>query len=188
MLPNRTYEFRNLYFQQNPYPAADSNSYAYPSLLRLPANGYFDRLKPDTQLLEEVLRPSIDTPSTISDQIFGNEMKQQYFGLKHLAHLFYERCKLNKRHMDDIRHRHLQVQSDKFCVIINKSPDSTKRLSSLESQLLQLESAKREEELAFWKDTSDVREKLFETAILYRNAKHRYSIFSGMEADYGKQD
>jgi hypothetical protein len=139
-------------------------------------------------LLEEVLRPSIDTPATISDQIFGNEMKQNYFQIKHLANLFYERCKLNKRHVDDIRHRHLQVQSDKFCVIINKSPDSTKRLSSLESQLLQLESAKREEELAFWKDTSDVREKLFETAILYRNAKHRYSIFSGMEADYGKQD
>ena len=187
MMPNRTYELRNLYFQQNPYPAADSNSYAYPSLLRLPANGYFDRLKPDTQLLEEVLRPSIDTPATISDQIFGNEMKQQYFGLKHLANLFHERCKLHKRHVDDIRHRHLQIQSDKYCVIINKSPDSTKRLSSLESQLLQLENAKREEELVFWKDTADVREKLFETAGLYRNAKHRYSIFSGMEADYGRQ-
>ena len=149
---------------------------------------YFDRLKPDTQLLEEVLRPSTDTPSTISDQIFGNEMQQLSFGLQQMANLFEERCYVHKKHMDDIRHRHMQIQTNLYGVIINKSPDNIKRQSNLESQLLQLENSKREEELAFWKDTSDVREKLFETAVLYRNAKHRYSIFSGMEADYGKQD
>jgi hypothetical protein len=138
-------------------------------------------------LLEEVLRPAIGTSATISDQIFGNEMKQQHFGLKHLANLLYERCMLHKRHVDDIRHRHLQIQADRYGVIVNRSPDSAKRLTSLEGQLLQLENAKREEELAFWKDTTDVREKLFESAGLYRDAKHRYSLFSDMETDHDEQ-
>jgi hypothetical protein len=82
----------------------------------------------------------------------------------------------------------MQIQTDLYGVVINKSLDKAKRQSNLESQLLQLENSKREEELAFWKDTADLREKLFETAGLYRNAKNRYSIFSGLEADYDKQD
>ena len=186
-MPNRTSEFRNLYFQQHQY-VANKYSGEYPSLLQWPVNGYFNSLKPDARLLREVMTPAATETASLSDQIFGSEMKQQHFSIQHFANIFYERCHLHKKHIDDIQHRHIQVQTNLYSVIINKSPDTIKRQSNLESQLLQLESDKRQEELAFWKDTADLREKLFETAGLYRNAKNRYAIFSGLEADYGGQE
>ncbi len=187
MMPNKTYELRNLYFQQNSSYASQKIDVTYPRVLSWPANGYFDRLKPDAELLQEALIPIVNETANISQQIFGNEMKQQHVGIQHLANLFYERCKLHKKHIDEIQHRDLQIQGSLYGVIINRNPDRTKRMSSLETQLLQLESAKREEELAFWKDTAELREKLFETASTYRGAKQRYSLFAGMEGLYGGQ-
>jgi hypothetical protein len=183
-MPNRTYELRKLYFQQNQYAGY---SQAYPSLLHWPSNAYFPVLKSDAELLREALMPIPSEALSLSDQIFGQEMKQQQFNLKHFSNLFYERCRLHHQHIGDIQHRHMQIQEDLYAAIINKFPDRQKRQSNLESQLLQLENSKRDEELAFWKDTADLREKLFETAGLYRNAKNRYSIFSDLETEYGRQ-
>jgi hypothetical protein len=100
-----------------------------------------------------------------------------------MANLFFERCKLNKQHIQDIDHRHMQIQEKKFGAELNLD---AKRLSNLEGQLLQLEQSRRDEELAFWKDTVELREKLFENSVDYRAAKHRESIFSDVETDYGK--
>jgi hypothetical protein len=185
MMPNKTYELRNLYFQQSQYAMPPSITAAHPALLTWPANGYFERLKPDAELLQEALIPIINETTTISQQIFGNEAKQQHIGLQHLANLFYERCRLHKRHVDDINHSHLEIQGHLYGVVINRNADRAKRMSSLETQLLQLESAKREEELAFWKDTAELREKMFEGAGTYRSANQRLNLFSGMEGAYG---
>jgi len=137
--------------------------------------------------LQRALNPEIDYKNkTVSEQIFGNEIKQQYISLKHAANLFYERCKLNKQHIQDIDQRHLEIQEKKFGAEINHTPENSKRLTSLEGQLLQLEQARRDEELAFWKDTVELREKLFENSIDYRAAKQRESIFSDVETDYGR--
>ena len=186
MMPNKTSEMRNLYFQQSQY-SVESVEPDIPLFLQRPSNGYFEKLKPDADLLQRALNPETDSKNkTVSEQIFGNEIKQQYISLKHAANLFYERCKLNKQHIQDIDHRHLDIQEKKFGAEINHTPENSKRLISLEGQLLQLEQARRDEELAFWKDTVELREKLFENSVDYRAAKHRESIFSDVEADYGK--
>jgi hypothetical protein len=174
---------RNLYFQQSQYSVEPVES-DKPLFLQWPSNGYFERLQPDADLLQKALNPETEhKDKTVSEQIFGNEIKQQYISLKHMANLFYERCKLNKQHIQDIDHRHLEIQGKKFGAELNLD---AKRLSNLEGQLLQLEQSRRDEELAFWKDTVELREKLFENSVDYRAAKHRESIFSDVEADYGK--
>lgn len=185
VMPNRTYELRNLYFQQSSYKN-EKPKYSVPSLMQWPENEYFSSLKQDTELMDNALMPE-DTYSTgsISQQVFGNHVKQQYLSLKHAGNLFYERCRLHDRHIKDINHRHLEIQKKKFGVEINNSGDMAKRLSNLESQLLQLESQKRDEQLAFWKDTVELREKLFENADSYRQAKQRIDIFSDVEGQYG---
>jgi hypothetical protein len=186
MMPNKTYELRNLYFQQSPYSfePVDSDK---PLFLQWPSNGYFERLRPDADLLQKALNPETeDKDKTVSEQIFGNEIKQQYISLKHMANLFYERCKLNKQFFREIDRRHLEIQGKRFCAEINHTPENAKRLSNLEGQLLQLEQSRRDEELAFWKDAVELREKLFENSVDYRAAKHRESIFSDVEADYGR--
>ena len=183
MMPNKTYELRNLYFQQSQYSVEPVES-DKPLFLQWPSNGYFERLQPDADLLQKALNPETEhKDKTVSEQIFGNEIKQQYISLKHMANLFFERCKLNKQHLQDIDHRHMQIQEKKFGAELNLD---AKRLSNLEGQLLQLEQSRRDEELAFWKDTVELREKLFENSVDYRAAKHRESIFSDVEADYGK--
>jgi len=186
MIPNKTYELRNLYFQQSQYSAEQAKPY-YPLFLRWPEKGYFDKFKPDADLLQKALSPlEKSTTYSVADQVFGNQKQLGYLGLKHLANLFYERCKLHDQHIKDIDHSHLQVQGRLFGVKINNFPDRAKRLSTLENQLLQLEGQRREEEVAFWKDTVDLREKLFESASSYKAANHRYSLFSDVEAKYDR--
>jgi hypothetical protein len=186
MMPNKTYELGNLYFQQSQYCSQQTKP-DYKPLLQWPEKAYFEKFKPDADLLQKALSPlerSINY--SIADQVFGNQKQQEYLGLKHLANLFYERCKLHKQHIKEIDSTHIKVQEKLFGVKINNFPDRARRLSSLEGLLLQLESQRRDEELAFWKDTVELREKLFEGASTYKDAKHRYSVFADVEADYGR--
>jgi hypothetical protein len=185
MMPNKTYELRNLYFQQSHYSVGQAKP-DYPLLLQWPKNGYFEKLKPDADLLKKALSPlEKSAVDSIADQVFGNQKQSEYLGLKHLANLFYERCKLHKQHIKEMDSTHINVQEKLFGVKINNFPDRARRLSNLEGQLLQLESQRRDEELTFWKDTVELREKLFEGAATYKDANHRYSVFADVEADYG---
>lgn len=187
MMPNKTYELRNLYFQQSQY-SMHYTTPQYPLLLTWPPNGYFEKFTPDAKLLQEALSPIKKSSSkyTIADQIFGNQKQLELLSLKHLANIFYERCRLHKKHIEDINDRHMDIQEKKFGAEINKIPENAKRLSTLEGQLLQLEQSRRDEELAFWKDTAELREKLFEKASVYRDANQRYSIFFGVEEVYDR--
>ena len=154
--------------------------------LAWPKSSYFEAFRPDAALLQTAMSPPPASDSdTMATQIFGAQQQQEYLGLKHLSHLFYERCRLHRQHLRDIDHRHIEAQEKLFGVIINNFPDKAKRQSNLESQLLQLESQRREEELAFWKDTVDLRDKLFEGATQYRQAKQRHSIFDAVEVPDG---
>jgi hypothetical protein len=189
MIYDKSAELKNLYVQHSQYSVKEPNSISYDSLLQWPSNGYFERFEPDATLLGKVISSEERAKIySIADQIFGNQKHLEYLGLKHLANLFYERCQLHKQHIRDIDHRHIQIQEKKFGAEINRTPENAKRLSNLEGQLLQLEQQKRDEELAFWKDTAELREKLFETAALYRAAKQRHSIFSDVEGEgvYGR--
>jgi hypothetical protein len=78
----------------------------------------------------------------------------------------------------------MEIQEKLFGIQINNFPDRAKRLSNLEGQLLQLEGQRRDEEIAFWKDTVELRAKLFEHAVAYKDAKQRFSILSDVEGKY----
>jgi hypothetical protein len=184
MMPSKMYELKNLYLQQSQYSAKQARP-DYPLFLQWPEKAYFEKFKPDADLLQKALSPLEKSVTySIADQVFGNQKQLEYLGLKHSANLFYERCRLHKQHIQEIDRRHIEIQERKFGVEINNFPDRAKRLSNLEGQLLQLESERRDEELAFWKDTVELREKLFEGAGNYRAARHRYSVFSDVEARY----
>ncbi|MFC1675804.1 hypothetical protein ACFL3G_01925 [Planctomycetota bacterium] len=186
MFPNKTYELRKLYFEQSKYSAKPIKP-EYPLLLQWPEKGYFKKLKPDVDLLQRALKPDKNIEEkSISEQIFGNEIKQQSIDLHHIANLFYERCRLHKNHISEIDRRHIEAQEKLFGVQINNASDKGKRLSTLEGQLSQLDQQRREEELAFWKDTVELRGTLFENSGDYRAAKQREFIFSDVEAGYGR--
>jgi len=185
MMPNKTYELRNLYLQQSRY-SVEQVKPDYPLLLQWPSNSYFEKFRPDADLLQKAISLENKITYSIADQVFGNQKQQEYTSLRHLTNLLHERAELHKQHIHDIDHRHLQIQEELFGVRINHNQDRARRLSNLEGQLLQLEGQRRDEELAFWKDTVEIREKLFETASAYKDAKHRYSVFSQVEAKYDR--
>jgi hypothetical protein len=157
-----------------------------PPLLRWPSGGYFGLFAVDSYLLKQALLPNTRAADqSIADQVFGNQRQQEYVNVAHATNLLYERARLHRQHLRDMDHRHMQIQEMLFGVRINNFPDKAKRQGKLESQLLQLEQQKRDEELAFWKDTVDLRQQLIEGASLYKAAKHRYSVFADVEAGHG---
>ena len=187
-MPSRLYEIRELYFQQSRYSdGQEEMREKYPPLIQLPTNGYFERLKVDADLLESALAAAgAETNKNLSEQVFGSAIKHQQVNLKHQAHLLYERAQLHKQHIRDIDDRHRQIQEKLFGVEINNFPDRSKRMGNLEGQLLQLEKQRRDEELAFWKDTVELRHSLFELAGDYSDIKRRSSVLSGLEEKDGR--
>lgn len=176
-----------------PYPVNDASSRdsaeALPEYslysVEWPKTGYPGILRSDAYLFHRVLLPDpYAVHGSIADQVFGEQKRQGHTDLAHLMNILHERSRLHNQHLRDMDHRHMQIQERLFCVTINNTPDRAKRQSNLESQLLQLEQQRREEELAFWKDTVDVREKLFEAASAYTAARHRYSLFADVEGGH----
>jgi hypothetical protein len=183
MMPNKTSELRELYFQQNRYTVKTEEE--SPLILTLPETWTFQKLKPDVKLLSYALRSSVynkaDTPL---EQVFGTEIKRQQIKIQHIANVFAERCQIHRNHLDEIDRRHLEFQGKRYGQEITNFPDKAKRLSSLETMLAQLEKERREEELAFWKDTAELRETILEGVTEYSEAKQRCQILADVEARY----
>ena len=188
MMPTITYELRKLYSQQKKYSAKkEEGNYKQPPLLQWPENGYFTKIKPDADLLQQALTSFHKYPTNqLSERVFGSELKRHTLELKHGANLFYERCRFHKNHLEEIDYRHAKVQEKIFWLEENVNhPDRLRRMTNLQGQLLQLEQQRREEELSFWKDTVELRKDLFESASEYRNTRHRHNLFSEVEKKYG---
>ena len=184
MPPSINYLIQGLYLQQSQYSDRSEEKVSEPPLIHWPQPGYFQNFKPDSHLLEKSLQ-SDDTYSSnpSADQVFGSNLRQQKTELKHLAHLLYERSLLHRDHLKDIDDRHLKTQERLFGAEINHTPDRLKNIQRLEGQLMQLEHQRREEELAFWKDTVDLRKGILETSGDYRDNRRRYQIFSDISLE-----
>jgi hypothetical protein len=182
MIPNKTYELQNLYFQNSRYSAEQTPASSYDSILQWPATGYFDRLKPDFALLKEALAsyPNIET-FTVAEQVFGNQARQQKISLKHLVNILYERAVLHRSHLKDIDRRLMDCQERLSIVKMHFPVDGGRSQQNLEKLIIDLEKQRHDEELNFWKDTTEVREKLFEQANVYSATKRRKDMLYGME-------
>ena len=185
-------EIENDYTIQKSEYLSSSGSYGQPAtpneslplLIEINRN-YENDMKLDIDLLRTSLLEKKVNYDSLAGQVFGSLQRQEYDNLRHRANVMQERIKLHHRHLDDIDHRHLQIQEMLFGVKLHKTPDTLKRQSTLEGQLLQLESQRREEELGFWKDTVELREKLFEGASDYTANRQRYDMFSEVEQPDG---
>jgi len=182
MIYNNTPEIRNLYSQDSWYSPDRPEKPFYDSLLQWPSNGYFERLKPDTYLLKETLHsyPSPET-STVAEQVFGSQARQQKISLRHLANILYERSFLHAKHLREIDRR-LMDSHEKLSILKMHFPvDFGRTGQNLERLIIQLEEDRRAEEINFWKDSTEIRQKLFEDAAVYSATKHRKDILYGVE-------
>jgi len=152
----------------------------------LPAKGPFDYFLPDATLLKTALTSYADSQdSSIAEQVFGQQAREQGISLKHQANLLYERALLHRRHLKDIDRRLMQCHEQLSIIKMHNPIDGGRGQQNLERLVLQLEQEHRKEELEFWKDSKDIRQDLFENAHTYTAAKRRERVFYDVEAQNG---
>ena len=182
MIYNEIMGLRESYFQYSGYLTKPAEKGRYDSLLQWPSNGYFDEFRPDTFLLKQALTPyTLFDASTVAEQVFGSQVRQQRISLHHEANVLYERAILHCRHLKEID-RHLMNCHEKLSILKMHFPiDGGRSQQGLERMVLELEQERRTEEINFWKDTAEIREKLFEDAGVYSATKCRQNMFAGVE-------
>jgi len=186
MAYNRTVELRNMYFQHSRY-AANSTLAAerpYDSLLQWPSNSYFDRLRPDAILLRQALTPYVSPEtSTTAEQVFGALVRQQKIGLRHNSNTLYERAQLDAKHLKEINRRLMDCHEKLWILKLHFPIDAGRTQQNLERLVVQLEQERRTEEINFWKDITEIRQKLFEDASAYSATKRRKDMLYGVEKE-----
>jgi len=154
----------------------------HPPLLQWPPQDYFTRFQPDTRLITEALE--VDTPpesSKLAHQVFGNQARLEKLNLQHLAHILYERSLLHAQHLKDMDHKIRDFQGRLSVIQMHSPLDGGKSQQHLERLIEDLEQQRRKEEIDFWKDATEIREKTLEKAAEYQAAKRRESIFTSVE-------
>ncbi|MCD6287487.1 MAG: hypothetical protein J7M12_00085 [Candidatus Hydrogenedentes bacterium] len=136
----------------------------------------------DASTLADMLEPiSIPYDATMVDHVFGLQRRHQRLSLKHVANLLYERIRIHTRHLEDIARRDMQIQESLFGAQLNRNLDNGKNAIKLTGMLHQLDQQRRQEELAFWKDTAELRNILFENAQEYQALRHRTTLLDSLE-------
>ncbi len=158
-------------------------TYPDSKLLRFAEDGYEApfSMAADAATLRDLLDSPYDSPpDSLVDQVFGNQQRQHHLALEHLAHLLDERARLHRRMVADIAHRHMALQQELFGAKLHYQLDNHRRATRVEGMLMQLEEQKRREELTFWKDSVELREKLFELTRDYEAIRRRSALLSGV--------
>ena len=145
----------------------------------------YHTLARERDLLDAALTAPTASPDSLADQVFGRQLHLSRLSLEHLGEFLYERCKLHYSHLKDIDHRQMKCQEYLFVWKINNRLDPGRRLSNLEGMLVQLESERRREELAFLADTFELRKAVAEKAHEYASMRDRLSILDSLGGKYG---
>ena len=176
-----------MYTHDSRYSDSKLEDSLYNSLLQSPSNGYFERLKPDAALLKEALSsyPGPES-STVAEQVFGNQARQQRISLRHFANILYERALLHRSHVKDIDRRLMEFQEKLSIIKMHFPLDGGRTQQTLEKLIIDLEKQRHDEELGFWKDSTEVRQQLFEDAATYSATRHRRDLLCGVEGEYDR--
>ena len=156
-----------------------------PTVYGLPGLGeseHREAMQHDAGTLAEFLTPAYFSESeSTAELVFGPQTHRLKLSLEHVANLIAERSRLHKRQHDDINARHLQIQERLFGARLHARLDGYRRATKLEQVLLQLDEQRRREEVQFWKDTVELRDKLFEQAGDYHALHQRRSLLESFE-------
>jgi hypothetical protein len=118
---------------------------------------------------------------SVAEQVFGSQARQERIGLKHLANILYERALLHKNLLKDIDHRLMQSQEKLSILRMHFPIDGGRSQQNLERLIIELEKQRHDEELNFWKDSTEIRQKLFDNAIAYSATRRRQEQLSSLE-------
>jgi len=169
------------YFSNSQYQVPKPE-YSYASRLLYEPSSYSRKsLETEKYLLEEILLPSRATYRSLADEVFGQQALKERISLKQFTKLLEERYQIHMKLLADIKHRNMNIQQQLCVARWFSNTDGGKRALNLERLLADLEDKKRQEELNFWKDTVELRQKMLEKASEYAATRRRVSWFERLE-------
>lgn len=169
------------YFSNSEYQVPRPEGSYASRLLYGPSSYSRSSLETEKYLLQEMLTPSDVPCKSLADEVFGQQALKEKIGLKQLTRLLEERYQIHMRLLADIKHRNMAVQQQLCVAKWFLNLDGGRRALNLERLLADLEDKKRQEELNFWKDTVELRQKMFEKASEYSATRRRVTWFEGIE-------
>lgn len=173
------------YFNRSRYCVQEgmASIYPYGQASQRARNIDLEKFTLDDALLKEALSAYTGPrEATLAERVFGSQARQQRIGLSHLANILYERALLHNKRVRDIDHR-LTEFLDRLSVLKMHFPLGEGRSQQqLEKLIIELERQRDEEQISFWKDSVDVRQQLFESAIAYGSATRRKDMLYRVEA------
>jgi hypothetical protein len=140
-------------------------------------------LKMDIATLSAYATDTVQTQSgSLSERIFGPQLGKAKTNARHVGHLLSERWRLYCLHLEEIGEltSDLKGRLDMLRRPYHLHPPQL--ALGLERMLIQLQGQEREERLAFWKDSAELRDRLLESATEYGAVRSRASLLSPGEA------
>jgi len=175
---NRTAQLRKAYLLQNRNDIEENPPQANSSPLS-PLLPYIENTHLKDDLNDMALAMHGNNPiilDHLAERVFGNQLARDRLTASHVGHLLQERSLLYHNHMKDIRRRINQVGNRISSLSRPYTIRTPQQVAGFERLRLQLESDERKEQLAFWKDTAELRDKLLDTSINYRATLDRASL------------
>lgn len=122
-----------------------------------------------------VTYPKIE--ETLADKIFGQQVAEQKASGHHLSNLLSERWRLYQDHIGGLRDEISRTKNRLYLASRPYVVLHPMHQINLERQLLKLETDARKEEIEFWKDSMELRDKMLDVAHEYRKGVTRSRLF-----------
>ena len=117
------------------------------------------------------------TSSSLADRVFGNQVRQGRAGMLNSQRLIAERGRLLSQHIREIDERRNNVITRLDSLRRPYSFHRPQDVARVENMLMDLDSARRDEYLGFWRDLAGERKELLESAGEYKASKDRADVF-----------
>ena len=137
-------------------------------------------LKETAELLRGIVLERYASGS-LSDRIFGGQLRQGRAAVMNSERLIAERGKLLDRHIREIDENRNDVITRLHFLRRPYTLHRPQDVARVEKMLMDLDSARRDEYVTFWRDLARERKELLESAAEYQASKNRASLLGGTE-------
>ncbi len=115
-------------------------------------------------------------PPSLADRVFGRQLQQGSFELRLSTATASRRAEIHKAQMAEMDEWRNQVLNQLNFASRPYRLTTPQQIGQLQRLAQQLESDRRREELAYWKDMAEIRQQSLEQAFEYRAARDRYGL------------
>ncbi len=122
-------------------------------------------------------------PSSLADRVFGRQLQQGSFELRLSAATASRRAEVHEAQMEEMDELHNEVFNQLNFARRPYRLTTPQQIGQLQRMMHQLESDRRREELAYWKDMAEIRQQSLEQAFEYRATRDRYGLLGGSGAN-----